>query len=66
MPIRREHRFFYPIDWRELSNVIRFGRAGANVRTFEVESPRPTRDSASLTAAATPSTTGAPISPPRP
>ncbi|MDT0188595.1 hypothetical protein ABEV34_14430 [Methylorubrum rhodesianum] len=27
MPIRREHRFFYPIDWRELSSVIRFGRA---------------------------------------
>ena len=28
MPIRREHRFFYPIDWRELSAAIRFGRAG--------------------------------------
>ncbi len=28
MPIRREHRGFYPIDWRELSAVIRFGRAG--------------------------------------
>lgn len=27
MPIRREHRFFYPIDWCELSVVIRFGRA---------------------------------------
>ena len=27
MPIRREHRFFYPIDWRELSIAIRFGRA---------------------------------------
>lgn len=27
MPIRRQHRYFYPIDWRELSNVIRFGRA---------------------------------------
>ncbi|TXN21037.1 MULTISPECIES: hypothetical protein [Methylobacterium] len=27
MPIRREHRFYYPIDWRELSAVIRFGRA---------------------------------------
>ncbi|MFG5121758.1 hypothetical protein [Methylorubrum sp. POS3] len=27
MPIRREHRFFYPIDWRELSVTIRFGRA---------------------------------------
>ncbi|GJD41364.1 hypothetical protein [Methylobacterium bullatum] len=28
MPIRREHRFFYPIDWPQLSAVIRFGRAG--------------------------------------
>ena len=28
MPIRREHRFFYPIDWRELSREIRFRRAG--------------------------------------
>jgi hypothetical protein len=27
MPIRREHRFFYPIDWPQLSAVIRFGRA---------------------------------------
>ena len=27
MPIRRKHRFFYPIDWRELSVAIRFGRA---------------------------------------
>lgn len=27
MPIRRRDRFFYPIDWRELSAVIRFGRA---------------------------------------
>lgn len=27
MPIRREHRFFYPIDWRELPAVTRFGRA---------------------------------------
>lgn len=27
MPIRREHRYFYPIDWRELSDAIRFGRA---------------------------------------
>ena len=23
MPIRREHRFFYPIDWPQLSAVIR-------------------------------------------
>ena len=28
MPIRREHQFFYPIDWRELSRGIRFRRAG--------------------------------------
>lgn len=27
MPIRREHRFFYPIDWPQLSAVIRFERA---------------------------------------
>ena len=27
MPIRREHRGFYPIDWPQLSAVIRFGRA---------------------------------------
>ncbi|MER2249710.1 hypothetical protein ABS772_07250, partial [Methylorubrum podarium] len=27
MPIRREYRFFYPIDWPQLSAVIRFGRA---------------------------------------
>jgi 5-methylcytosine-specific restriction endonuclease McrA len=27
MPIRPEHRWLYPIDWRELSAVIRFTRA---------------------------------------
>jgi hypothetical protein len=27
MPILPEHRFFYPIDWPQLSAVIRFGRA---------------------------------------
>ena len=27
MPIRREHRYFYPIDWKQLSAVIRFERA---------------------------------------
>ena len=27
MPIRRELRGFYPIDWKELSRVIRFERA---------------------------------------
>ncbi|MET3414957.1 hypothetical protein [Methylobacterium sp. 1030] len=28
MPIRPEHRFFYPIDWPQLSAMIRFERAG--------------------------------------
>ena len=28
MPIRPEHRWFYPIDWPQLSAVIRFERAG--------------------------------------
>jgi hypothetical protein len=27
MPIRPEYRWFYPIDWPQLSAVIRFGRA---------------------------------------
>jgi hypothetical protein len=27
MPIAPQHRWFYPIDWRELSRAIRFGRA---------------------------------------
>ncbi len=27
MPIRPEHRHFYPIDWPQLSAAIRFGRA---------------------------------------
>ncbi len=27
MPIKPEYRGFYPIDWRELSDVIRFKRA---------------------------------------
>jgi hypothetical protein len=27
MPIAREHRWLYPIDWRELSAFIRFNRA---------------------------------------
>ena len=27
MPIAPEHRWLYPIDWRELSALIRFGRA---------------------------------------
>src|SRR5215212_10430401 len=29
MPIRPQFRWFYPIDWRELSVVIRFERAQA-------------------------------------
>jgi hypothetical protein len=27
MPIRREQRWFYPVDWKQLSAVIRFERA---------------------------------------
>ncbi len=27
MPIRPEHRFFYPVDWPQLSEAIRFRRA---------------------------------------
>lgn len=27
MPIAPEHRWFYPIDWRELSRLVRFTRA---------------------------------------
>ena len=27
MPIKKSLRFFYPIDWKELSREIRFGRA---------------------------------------
>ena len=29
MPIRAENRWLYPIDWAQLSNAIRFVRAGA-------------------------------------
>ncbi|WP_174279884.1 hypothetical protein [Sphingomonas bacterium] len=28
MPIRPEHRWLYPIDWPELSRMVRFMRAG--------------------------------------
>ena len=28
MPIRRELRWLYPIDWPQLSALVRFGRAG--------------------------------------
>ena len=41
MPIRREHRFFYPIDWPQLSAVIRFRRAGAFVRAVGVRMVEP-------------------------
>ena len=41
--------------------VIRLVRGGAKVRTFEVVSPSRTSDSAMVTAAATPSTTGTPV-----
>jgi hypothetical protein len=27
MPIRRQHRWLYPIDWQQISASIRFGRA---------------------------------------
>ena len=27
MPIRRQHRWLYPIDWSQISASIRFGRA---------------------------------------
>jgi hypothetical protein len=28
MPIRPEHRWLYPIDWPEISRIVRFVRAG--------------------------------------
>ena len=28
MPIKAEMRWFYPIDWPQLSNYVRFKRAG--------------------------------------
>ncbi|RYF52216.1 MAG: hypothetical protein EOO38_00940, partial [Cytophagaceae bacterium] len=28
MPIRPEHIFLYPIDWPQLSHLVRFVRAG--------------------------------------
>ena len=33
MPIRPEHRWFYPIDWRQISRHIRFERAGGRCET---------------------------------
>lgn len=35
MPVRREHRFFYPIDWPQLSALARFGRAGGRCEGCE-------------------------------
>jgi len=32
MPIRPEYKWFYPIDWPQLSAVIRFERAKGQVR----------------------------------
>ena len=29
MPIRPENRWLYPIDWQQLSETVRFERAGA-------------------------------------
>jgi hypothetical protein len=34
MPIRPSQRSFYPIDWRELSQVIRFDRAGGRCERY--------------------------------
>ncbi|WP_333630739.1 hypothetical protein [Agrobacterium cavarae] len=28
MPIRRQHRYLYPIDWQQITDYIRFERAG--------------------------------------
>jgi len=33
MPIRPELRWYYPIDWKQLSRSIRFGRAGGRCET---------------------------------
>ncbi|KAA2212607.1 hypothetical protein F0Q34_14100 [Pseudoroseomonas oryzae] len=33
MPIRPELRWFYPIDWAQLSRAIRFGRAAGRCET---------------------------------
>ena len=33
MPIRRHHRWLYPIDWRELSALIRFRLAKGRCET---------------------------------
>lgn len=33
MPIRPQHRWLYPIDWHELSRLVRFGRAKGRCET---------------------------------
>jgi hypothetical protein len=33
LPIRPQHKWLYPFDWRELSRVIRFGRAKSRCET---------------------------------
>jgi hypothetical protein len=33
MPIRRSLRWYYPIDWKELSRSVRFGRAKGRCET---------------------------------
>ena len=33
MPIRRQHRWLYPIDWPQISASIRFGRAKGRCET---------------------------------
>lgn len=35
MPIRAEDRWLYPIDWQQISETIRFGRAGARCEQCE-------------------------------
>jgi hypothetical protein len=39
MPIKRELRFFYPIDWRELSFVIRFNLRRSKRRPWQAAVP---------------------------
>ncbi len=33
MPIRPSLRWYYPIDWKQISHAIRFGRAGGRCET---------------------------------
>ena len=41
MPIKAEMRWFYPIDWPQLSNHIRFERAGASVSAAGAHMAKP-------------------------